>query len=314
MSEDTQALPEFKPLTDVEKGIYKKLEDDIPNLHFLSETLIFQCIRGWETEDNRYDATVENVKRIIAFRQKARCTELLSEPSEDVDFFLEHWGSEIYGEDVHGHYFWLEQVTTIHAPELLGRFDDEHMKDTRSVLMEALEVKKGNAIATSVNTPHKHIYVMDLSGVTFGHFSSSVKRVVKNVIVEMGNLYPESVHKMFFVNAPFVFRAIWGMITPWLHPVTKEKTYILGGGEKLLKEFEAAGIPRASVPKVLGGQAEPISLKSLIEGWRVSGAPVTPPAIKTEVEKEVEKEEEGQKEEEVQKEMVEEGGGGKSES
>ena len=83
-----------------------------------SETLIFQCIRGWETEDNRYDATVENVKRIIAFRQKARCTELLSEPSEDVDFFLEHWGSEIYGEDVHGHYFWLEQVTTIHAPEV----------------------------------------------------------------------------------------------------------------------------------------------------------------------------------------------------
>ena len=35
MSEVTQALPEFKPLTDVEKGIYKKLEDDIPNLHFL---------------------------------------------------------------------------------------------------------------------------------------------------------------------------------------------------------------------------------------------------------------------------------------
>ena len=56
--------------------------------------------------------------------------------SEDVDFFLEHWGSEIYGQDGHGHYVWLERVTTIHALELLARFDDDHMKDTRSVLME----------------------------------------------------------------------------------------------------------------------------------------------------------------------------------
>ncbi|GMH74063.1 hypothetical protein TL16_g06359 [Triparma laevis f. inornata] len=278
-SAETLKLKEFQPLTDTEKEIYSKLESDIPTLHFLSETLIFQCIRGWETEENRYDATRENIKRIIAFRQKARCTELLSEPSADVDFFLEHWGSEIYGKDVHGHHFWLERVTTIHAPEILGKFDDEHMKDTRSVLMEALEVHKGNAVASCVNTPHKHIYVMDLAGVTFGHFSSAVKRVVKNVIVEMGNLYPESVHKMFFVNAPFVFRAIWGMITPWLHPVTKEKTYILGGGEKLLKEFEAAGIPRSSVPKSLGGEADPTTLKSLILNWRENGAPVATPKI-----------------------------------
>lgn len=102
--------------------------------------------------------------------------------------------------------------------------------------------------------------------------------MVKNVIVEMGNLYPESVHKMFFVNAPFVFRAIWGMITPWLHPMTKQKTYILGNP---LKEFQKCGIPLSSIPKVLGGECEPTTLTSLIQDWRVNGAPVRPPAAES---------------------------------
>ena len=69
----------------------------------------------------------------------------------------------------------------------------------------------------------------------------------------MGNIYPESVHKMMFVNAPFVFRAIWSTITPWLHPITKEKTRIVGGGSALLKEFQKAGIPLDQVRELEGG-------------------------------------------------------------
>lgn len=28
---------------------------------------------------------------------------------------------------------------------------------------------------------------------------------------------------MFIINAPFVFRAVWAMVKPWLHPITKER-------------------------------------------------------------------------------------------
>lgn len=83
---------------------------------------------------------------------------------------------------------------------------------------------------------------------------------------------------MFFVNAPFVFRAIWGMITPWLHPVTKEKTYILGNP---LKEFQKCGIPLSAIPKALGGECDPVTLTSLIQDWRVNGAPVRPAAAES---------------------------------
>jgi hypothetical protein len=237
----------------------------------LSQTMILQCIRGWQTESPRYETTRDNVVRIIEFRKKANASALLSTPSDDVDFFLDAWGSEVYGKDNLGHHLWVERVTAIKATELLARFDDDSMMDTRSVLMEALEVYKGNAVCPGQNTVFKHIYVMDLSGLAFGHFSAGVRRVVKNVIVEMGNLYPESVHRMMFVNAPFAFRAIWSMIVPWLHPVTKEKTKILGGGNALIKEFEACGISRENIPNFLGGSATPITLTSLIHEWREKG-------------------------------------------
>ena len=58
---------------------------------------------------------------------------------------------------------------------------DEAMKDARSVLMEALEVHKGNALCPGQNKVHKHIYVMDLAGVGMSSFSAGVRRVVKNV-------------------------------------------------------------------------------------------------------------------------------------
>jgi hypothetical protein len=35
--------------------------------------------------------------------------------------------------------------------------------------------------------------------------------------------YPESLYRMFIINAPFVFRAVWAMVKPWLHPITKER-------------------------------------------------------------------------------------------
>ena len=48
---------------------------------------------------------------------------MTSRRSEDVDFFIDHWGSEIYGQDDKGHHIWCEKVTTMKAVELLERFE-----------------------------------------------------------------------------------------------------------------------------------------------------------------------------------------------
>ena len=78
--------------------------------------------------------------------------------------------------------------------------------------------------------------------------------------------------RIVFINSPFAFRAIWGIVTPFLHKITLDKTRIVGSGTAILKEFAACGIPLRSVPVCYGGEHEGVAIKELIEGWRGEAA------------------------------------------
>lgn len=39
--------------------------------------------------------------------------------------------------------------------------------------------------------------------------------------------YPESLHRLYIVNAPWVFRMAWAMIKPWVHPLTASRVGFL---------------------------------------------------------------------------------------
>jgi hypothetical protein len=75
-------------------------------------------------------------------------------------------------------------------------------------------------------------------------------------------------YKLFFVNAPFVFRAVWGLISPFVHPATKEKISICGGGSALLSELCRHNIPASAVPDFLGGGHKGVTLMDKLDEWR----------------------------------------------
>jgi hypothetical protein len=48
-----------------------------------------------------------------------------------------------------------------------------------------------------------------LQGVTMAHFGSTVRNIIKSIIGLGSNFYPESLWRLYLINAPMVFRAIW---------------------------------------------------------------------------------------------------------
>lgn len=78
---------------------------------------------------------------------------------------------------------------------------------------------------------------------------------------------------MFVVNAPFVFRSVYSIISPFIHPVTKQKIKILGGPAKYLEEMRRDGIPPEAVPESLGGAARETPLADLIAELVADGFP-----------------------------------------
>lgn len=57
--------------------------------------------------------------------------------------------------------------------------------------------------------------------------------------------YPETLHKCFIVNAPFIFPALWAVIKPFLDEKTARKVTIRGSDYKdlLLEEIDADLLP-----------------------------------------------------------------------
>ena len=61
---------------------------------------------------------------------------------------------------------------------------------------------------------------------------------------------------MVIINAPLAFQAVWKIIQPWIHPITRSKIAIIGGHYQ--KAFDEAGIT------LLDGATE---IPAVVPGW-----------------------------------------------
>jgi hypothetical protein len=53
--------------------------------------------------------------------------------------------------------------------------------------------------------------------------------------------YPETIHRVFIINAPFIFYSIWAIISTWADKRTVDKFHILGSDfQKTLLEYISA--------------------------------------------------------------------------
>ena len=75
------------------------------------------------------------------------------------------------------------------------------------------------------------------------------------VLNQLQAYYPESVKKVYILNAPFVFRAFWAIIKPILHANTVAAVEILGSDYASV--FKKNGIDADQLPVYLGGVRPP---------------------------------------------------------
>ena len=115
---------------------------------------------------------------------------------------------------------------------------------------------------------------MDLSKLsTMSMSSSSVRDMAKAIVTGAGSFFPETAWKLFIVNAPFIFRSAYKVITPLIHPVTRDKIKILGGKSAYLPAMQKAGIPLSALPRSMGGTCEDKSIEQCIEQLLADGFP-----------------------------------------
>jgi hypothetical protein len=73
--------------------------------------------------------------------------------------------------------------------------------------------------------------VMDLQGFSISTMWNKTTTGFLKEAAKIGqDYYPETMGKMFIINAPFVFSSIWSMVKGWIDEKTRKKISILGSG------------------------------------------------------------------------------------
>lgn len=96
----------------------------------------------------------------------------------------------------------------------------------------------------------KSFSVMDIKGFSTSHFSSTAREFLKIPMGITRDFYPETMHKLMIVNAPFLFKGVWSVMKPFIDEKTRQKISILGSSFQT-ELFEC--VDPDNVPKILGG-------------------------------------------------------------
>ena len=84
------------------------------------------------------------------------------------------------------------------------------------------EYKRRMSVETGVQR-YKHSLVVDLSGASLSLGRSAKRDLLKRIFDVGTHFFLETMWKIYLVNTPMLFRAVWAIVKPWLHPVTVAK-------------------------------------------------------------------------------------------
>jgi hypothetical protein len=225
----------------------------------LDSTLMLQAIRGFHHEAQRVETTYEKYAKILEWRRSVGADALLSEPPpETVQRHAEwrqQWHMDAYGEDSLGHPIMGHRLGKIDPATFLDNFDIDLVKLCYARDMEFFAHRKRAVARQRGETVYKQVVILDMDGLSSGHFGSKFRGPVKDVIVLLQDMYPEGTHRIFIINTPAAFRAIWWTVQGYLDPNVRENIKIVNYDKQAQRAaFASEGIELSQIPAWAGGE------------------------------------------------------------
>ena len=98
----------------------------------------------------------------------------------------------------------------------------------------------------------RQIIIFDMEGWALWH--AGYMQYIRRLIDIAQNQYPERLRRVVMVNAPFLFRASWVVIKPWMDQVTAEKVVFVAGMEEISEQFKSLSVSTDILPAKFGGK------------------------------------------------------------
>ncbi|EGD81393.1 hypothetical protein PTSG_02113 [Salpingoeca rosetta] len=254
------AMEEVTPLQEEEKEYKEAIIEALTpeQAEKMTELDFITIIRGYQTYNPRKEETVKAAKMIADWRDKVDYYHFLDQRLEKDEMFHKLWPESIYGEDKYGHPIVYMRVSEIDTDKL-AEMNEEHMLRLQGQKQTAYLKYKEDISKRRGEQRYKYILIVDLKGTGMGILGGKKRGMLQKIFAVGADNFPESIWKIFVINTPFLFRTVWAMIKPWIHPITQAKINIHGGVSDAVKKMKEAGISATAIPELMGGSCKPVN-------------------------------------------------------
>lgn len=169
----------------------------------------------------------------------------VEDPKEDV--YTRICPHALIGEDREGRPAYWEKTGIISAnfSDLKKCVRDEDELIVRHVRMNEInEARLVHQSSKHNKQVSKNIVIFDMNGLNMSPDFMGIRYFRKMLEIDQ-NYYPERLHRLYLINAPWFFTAIYALVSPWIDPVTAQKIQIIGSDflPALRESFDDENIP-----------------------------------------------------------------------